>query len=110
MGSFFWSPKKGDRVRLEFKAGPDDRTLVLALARNKNMGTFRFSVNGAVVAEAPDLFEAKGNFREYEFKGAPLRAGPNVLQIECLGSNPAAVPWKAGDGVDKFGFDYLRLR
>ncbi|HYE99383.1 MAG TPA: protein kinase [Planctomycetota bacterium] len=109
-GSLFWGPGKGDRLSLEFKAGPKDRTLVLGLARNRNIGTFRFSVNGTVIAEALDLYDVKGNFREYEFKGAPLRAGANVLEIEVLGSNPAATPWKPGDGVNKFGFDYLRLR
>lgn len=109
-GSLFWSPKKGDRLRLQFHAGPKDRTLMLGLARNKNIGTFRFSVNGTVIADALDLYEAKGNFREYEFKGVPLRTGANELEIEVLGSNPAATPWKSGDGVSKFGFDYLRLR
>jgi tRNA A-37 threonylcarbamoyl transferase component Bud32 len=103
--------KFGDRLRLEFDSPETvERTLVLALGRAKNAGTFRVAVNGTVLAERLDLYFLNNHFLEHEFKKVALRKGANELEFVIAGSNPSAVEWTKGDGVLKLSMDYLRIR
>jgi serine/threonine protein kinase len=112
-GILIWGkkPKIGDHLKLGFnvpEAG--ERTLILALSRVKNAGTFKISVNGKVVQEKLDLWSPGNYVLEYEFKKTPLVKGQNELEFTLIGSHPNASEWTKGDGVMKLGFDYLRLR
>ena len=111
-GFLLWGKAKpGDRLVLQFEAPEDgEKTLVPALGRAKNGGTFRISVNGAVIAEKLDLYHPSNHFMEHDFKKVPLRKGANELEFTLLGSNKDAQPWSKDDGVHKLSIDYLRLR
>jgi len=112
-GILIWGkkPKIGDRLKLGFDSPEEgERTLILALSRVKNAGTFKISVNGKAITEKLDLWNPGNYVFEFEFKKTLLRKGQNELEFTLLGSNPWAAEWNKGDGVMKLGFDYLRIR
>jgi hypothetical protein len=84
--------------------------LILALGRSKNNGIVRIEVNGREIARDLDLYVPANHFLEYEYKKVPILKGANELEVTMTGSNPAAVEWRKGDGVQKFSLDYLRIR
>jgi hypothetical protein len=47
---------------------------------------------------------------ETEFRNVELKAGPNELEFEVVGSNPAAVEWGTGTGLFKLGLDYVLVK
>jgi len=111
-GFLLWfKTRTGDRLKLQFtseEAG--EKTLILALGRSKNNGIVRIAVNGREIAKDLDLYVPANHFLEFEYQKVPIFKGPNELEITMTGSNPAAVEWRKGDGVQKFSLDYLRLR
>jgi serine/threonine protein kinase len=108
----FWSPRAiGNRLRVEFAAGETGpATLVIALTRTCDHGIFRVSVNKVVIAEALDLWSEDLVTGETEFRNVALRAGPNELEFEVVGSNKSAVEWADGNGLYKLGLDYVLVR
>ena len=109
----WWGPdvKMGDKLRVRFASGETERgALVLGVARASDHGIFKVRVNGAVVAERLDLYSADLSTADVEFKDVPLKAGPNELEFEVVGSNPAAREWGPGSGVFKLGLDYVLVR
>ena len=109
----WWGPgvRKGDKLRVRFAAGDTGPgTLAVALTRASDHGIFKVSVNGAVVAEALDLYSGELLTHETEFHNVELKAGPNELEFEVVGSNPAALEWGAGTGLYKLGLDYVLVR
>ena len=111
-GFLLWGKANpGDRLKLQFDSRESgERTLILALGRAKNGGIVRIAVNGREVARDLDLYSSLNHFLEFEFKKVPLRQGANELEFTMIGTNPAASEWRAGDGVRKLSFDYLRFR
>jgi serine/threonine protein kinase len=111
-GFLLWfKTKTGDRLKLQFES-PEagEKTLILALGRSKNNGIVRIAVNGKEIVKELDLYTPNNHFLEHEFKKVPLNKGANELEFTMTGSNPAAVEWRKGDGVQKFSLDYLRIR
>jgi serine/threonine-protein kinase len=109
----WWGPgvRKGDRLRVRFAAGENGKgTLAVALTRASDHGIFKVSVNGTVVAEALDLYSTELLTHETEFRNVDLKAGPNELEFEVVGSNSAALEWGTGAGVYKLGLDYVLVR
>jgi predicted Ser/Thr protein kinase len=111
-GILVWAKntKPGDVLRLRFNAEKPVGTLILGLGRSKNAGIVSIAVNGRVVLPKADLYNAHTITLEVEFKDLELKVGPNELEFAILGSNPAAVEWKKGDGVHKMALDYVRIR
>lgn len=111
-GFLLWGKNKpGDRLRLQFEASEaGEKTLILAMGRAKNAGTFRIAVNGTVLVDRIDLYYPTSHFLEHEYKKVALRRGTNELEFTLLGSNRDAVGWNKDDGVHKLSIDYLRLR
>ncbi len=109
----WWGPgvKEGDKLRLRFSAGETGRgTIALGLTHASDHGIFKVSVNGAVIAESLDLFSDDMETRETEFKNVELKAGPNDLEFEVVGTNPAAREWGFNAGLFKLGLDYVLVR
>jgi len=109
----WWGPgvRKGDTLRLRFSAGETGPgTIALGLTRASDHGIFRVSVNGAVIAEALDLFSDDLETRETVFKDVRLQAGANELTFEVVGTNPDAREWGTGSGLYKMGLDYVLVR
>ncbi|HLY12521.1 MAG TPA: protein kinase [Planctomycetota bacterium] len=109
----WWGPgvKIGDKLRVRFAAGENGReTLAVGLTRASDHGIFKVSVNGVVVAESLDLYSHELLTHETEFRNVELKAGPNELEFEVVGSNPSALEWGTGTGVFKMGLDYVLVR
>jgi len=112
-GHLWWGPgvQPGDKLRVRFIAGEAGRaTLALGLTSASDHGIFKVSVNGAVIAPALDLFGNELATGEREFKDVELKAGPNELEFEITGTNPAAREWGFGAGLFKMGLDYVLVR
>ncbi|HEX7898946.1 MAG TPA: protein kinase [Planctomycetota bacterium] len=111
-GVLVWAKntKVGDRLRLRFNAEKAVGTLGLGFWRTKNSATVSVAVNGKVVASSLDLFWPANHVVEAEFRNVELKIGPNELEFVIVGSNPAAVEWKKGDGILKMSLDYVRIR
>jgi hypothetical protein len=96
--------KPGDVLRLEFPSNVGGkRKLFLALTTADDYGIVKLSVNGAVIAEALDLYSRKVTPRPEQAFEATLRKGPNELRVEIVGKNGSAKP------NYMFGLDYLRI-
>lgn len=103
--------RRGDSFTVRFRSGAAGRrTLLLALTRSMDHGTFRVSVNGKPVLEALDLYAADLTTGEIEVPGVELRAGANELSFKAVDANPAAREWGPGAGMHKLGIDYLLVR
>lgn len=107
-GSHLWwrDAKQGDTLRLEFASTKEGKqTLVLAMTKAPDYGIVKISVNGAVIAEEVDLYDAKVvPTGEREF-AVELKSGANELKVEIVGTNPKANPKNY-----MFGLDYLRIK
>jgi hypothetical protein len=109
----WWGPgvKEGDKLRLRFSAGETGHgTIALGLTRASDHGIFKVSINGKVIAESLDLFSDDLETRETEFKNVELKAGPNDLEFEVVGTNLAAREWGFNAGLFKLGLDYILVR
>jgi hypothetical protein len=109
----WWGPgvKVGDKLRLRFAAGENAKgTVAVGLTHASDHGIFRVRVNGAVVADALDLYSNELLTHETEFRDVDLKAGPNELEFEVVGSNPSALEWGSGTGVYKLGVDYVLVK
>jgi len=111
-GGLVWgkNTKPDDRLKLRFHADRNVGTLGLAFWRSKNSGIVSVAVNGKILAPRVDLYSLSTHVIETEFKKVELLSGPNELEFVMVGSNPAAVEWKKGDGVHKMSLDYVRIR
>jgi tRNA A-37 threonylcarbamoyl transferase component Bud32 len=111
-GLLVWgrNTKVNDVLRLRFNAERPRATLALALGRSKNAGIVSVSLNGRTLAPKLDLYQLVNHTLEVEFKVDDLKVGPNELEFVMVGTNPAAVEWKKGDGLYKMSLDYVRLR
>jgi parallel beta-helix repeat protein len=98
--------RPGDALRLRFESPSEGKhSLFLALTAAPDYGIVKISINGAVAAEAVDLFAPKVSKREeIGLKGVELAKGANELTVEIVGSNPKANPKN-----HMFGLDYLRV-
>ena len=98
--------KVGDVLRLEFPSNvTGHRRVILALTMAPDYGIVRLSVNGTVVAESVDLYNAKKVISSGELPfEVDVKKGPNELKVEITGTNPAAKPANY-----MFGIDYLRI-
>ena len=106
-----WNPGPGDRLRVRFAAGETGPgTLALGLTKATDHGIFRISVNGVVVAPALDQFANDLVTQVLEIPDVKLKAGPNELMFEVVGSNPDAREWAPGNGLYKLGLDYVLVR
>jgi hypothetical protein len=109
----WWGPgvKMGDKLRVRFAAGESGKgTLAVGLTRASDHGIFKVSVNGIVIADGLDLYSADMQTHETEFRNVDLKAGPNELEFEVVGSNPSAMEWGTGAGIYKMGLDYVLVK
>jgi hypothetical protein len=102
---FFWrEARPGDVLRAQFLSEVEgNRTLILKLTRAPDSGVVRLRVNGKLLGEFDSYSPRVEPAPDAAFENVPLAKGPNVLEVEIIGTNPEASPKNY-----MFGLDYLR--
>jgi hypothetical protein len=96
----------GDRLVLEVpvaKAG--EYEVIACLGHARDYGIHRITLNGRPVAQPLDLYLDGLEWRQVSLGRFTLPAGKVLMEVECVGSNPGAIPTKR-----MFGLDYLLLK
>ena len=114
LSRFNWSDNKqlwwrdakvDDRLVLEFEVEQADRYRVVGgLTRANDYGIVKIGVNGNIMIESLDLYNANAVNDEVDFGICDLTEGTNQLEITILGANEAAIKRYM------FGLDYLLLK
>jgi hypothetical protein len=103
---FWMGAQPGAKLDLALQAETEGMyDLEIVLTKAPDYGIAQLSLNDARLGEPVDLYHGQGVITSpvLTHKSLPLRAGRQVLSIEIVGANPAAVQ------SYMVGLDYIRL-
>ncbi|HBG25984.1 MAG TPA: hypothetical protein DDX75_02695 [Phycisphaerales bacterium] len=104
----WWTPEKiGDKMNLSIDAEKEGKYRILTrLTKAADYGIIQFYLNDSKINNPVDLFnkDAVITTGEIDLGVHQLQKGQNIITIEVIGANPAAIP------VYMVGIDYLKIR